>query len=327
MTGIGHNSSRRAFSLLETTIGMAILGIGLIMVAAIFPVALTQHRMSMDQSRAMNLVPQAVSMLHQRLNPDLLWYDASLLSEGYDSPWYAMPLSNIDAGGLWSFDPANTNSPAFPYDYMLSYTDAINSVPGLFQSTHQIYANDLLSDRMTPRDDLQANQTPNRVIWYGFYRQLGNGSKAYTAAVCKQRRDQSFVLQDLSAAGALVNPVAIPNQPQRFPVPWRVTATRIAGTNALYINSTLAGSITLAQLAPNGSKIMVRGVPDALSPKIPVPAGQVLTVSEALANGAVLVREDIGKIISDVDLWVFPPPVTGVSFGNDSPVLEWKVGI
>ncbi|MBX3395749.1 MAG: type II secretion system protein [Phycisphaerae bacterium] len=324
-----HNSARRAFSLLETTIGMAILGIGLIMVAALFPVALTQHRDSVDRARSLELVPQAVAMVHKRMNPDLLWYNAPLLSQGFDSPWNVMPLSNIDAAGRWSFDPANPNNSSFSagYDYMLNYTDAINGAP-LF-SVHQVYANDILSDREFPLSDRQANESANRLVWYGFHRKLATGANLYAAAICKQRRDQIFAMQDLSGASALVDPVPIADRPQRFPVPWRVTVSRVAGTNALYINnpSPAANSLTLADLAPVAAKIMVRGVPDSLPPTVPVPAGQVLTVSETLTNGTVLVRENIDKIVSDVDVWVFPPSMSGPGLSKEAPVLEWKVGL
>lgn len=324
-----HISARRAFSLLETTIGMAILGIGLIMVAALFPVALTQHRNSVDRARSLELVPQAVAMVHKRLNPDLLWYNAPLLSQGFDSPWNVMPLSNIDAGGRWSFDPANSNNSSFAagYDYMLNYTDAINGAPVF--SVHQVYANDLLSDREFPLNDRQANESANRLVWYGFHRKLATGANVYAVAICKQRRDQIFAMQDLSGGSAFVDPVLIADRPQRLPMPWRVTVSRVAGTNALFINnpSPSAGSFTLAELAPVGAKIMVRGVPDTIPPTVPVPAGQVLTISETLTNGTVLVRESLDKIISDVDVWVFPPSMSGLGLGKEAPVLDWKVGL
>lgn len=332
MTHDRNNSKRGAFSLLETTIGMAILGLGLIMVAAIFPVALTQHRDSMDSARALDLVPKAVAMLHKRVDPEMLWYDKNLLANGFDSPWYVMPLTNMDVAGYWCFDAANPTSSSLGRDYMLNYTDLLNDndLTDAFTpvSIQQIYANDLLSDRLTPANDQQANQSPSRVIWYGFNRKLANGATEFTAAICKQRRDQYFLMQDLSGTTPLVTPTAIAAAPQRFPVPWRVTVTRV-GANGLFINnpSPSATTFTLAQLAPVGATMMVRGVAETLPPTVPAPAGQILTVSEALANGEVLVREDLRYVVSDVDVWVFPPPASGSSFSNDSPVLEWKVGL
>ena len=67
-----------AISILETTIAIGILGVGMIMVAAVFPVALSQHRDTTDRVRADELLSKADSMLRSRLNEDVLWNDPTL---------------------------------------------------------------------------------------------------------------------------------------------------------------------------------------------------------------------------------------------------------
>ncbi len=322
-----HNNSttrRGGFSLLETTIGLAVMGIGLIMVAAIFPVALTQHRESIDQARAMDMIPQASAILRSKVRPELLWYDLNLLADGYDSPWYVMPMSNIEVAGTWSFNSAP--------DEMLIYTNQLNIdyVNGTapFSRLH-FDGVDILSDRIMPLNDRSANESPNRLVWTGFYRQLANGGQTYATAICKQRRDQTYLRQDLSQANPLIEPQPLdPSSvaPLRFPVPWRVTLALGAARGELLINNPTpaANSYTLAQLAPVGSKIMIRGVPDDVSRSTPVPSGRILTITETFPVGSVLVREDISDIISTFDVWVFPPPAVGTVLTNESPVLEWK---
>jgi len=72
--------------LLETIIALGILGVGMVMVAAMFPIALTEHRRSADTSRALEMVSKAEAMLHNRLDARLLWVDPNLLRFGIDSP-------------------------------------------------------------------------------------------------------------------------------------------------------------------------------------------------------------------------------------------------
>jgi prepilin-type N-terminal cleavage/methylation domain-containing protein len=64
---ICHRSSlrRRGFSFTEVMFAVIILGIGFIMVAAIFPVAIQQTRLTVDESAAASVARQATSVLEQ----------------------------------------------------------------------------------------------------------------------------------------------------------------------------------------------------------------------------------------------------------------------
>ena len=239
---IGH--LRRAVSLLETGIAVSILGIGLIMIAAIFPVALAQHRESADRAQALDMVSRSKAMLHNRLDTNRLWFDQSFLVSGNDSHWHLMPFANLEVGGTWVD--------------LTRYVALVNGRPaaslpiGSF-SELQLFGTDVLSDRIAPFNDRRAQEAPNRLIWYGFYRQLANGSKSFTAAVCKQRRNQSYFKQDLTVQFPTLNPTPLISEPQRFPIPWRVTVARFSAApyaNALYIPGL---SSMLPRLAPPGS--------------------------------------------------------------------------
>ncbi len=350
MTCLTHHPCRRAFSLLETTIGIAILGIGLIMVAAFFPVALTQHRSSIDQVRALELVPQASAAIHKRLRADWLWYDVNQLVNGYDSPFHVLPLVNLDVGGLWSFDISNPNNSALPVgrDYMLNHTDLLNSAPEF--SIHQIPAADFLSDRDVPRNDLRANEAANRMVWIGFYRQLANGSKSYAAAICKQRRNQQYFIQAIDPSlpenQRYVDPQAIVSHPQRLPVPWRVTVARVPGSQILAMNSTQGH---LADSAPRGSKSMIHGrYYTTVTQDYTFKPGRILTVTNTVIAGPNSIGVEILEPMWDIpdfsagnfgfDVWVIPPASNGalyddgigstgadwLSFEKETPVLEWK---
>ena len=315
---------RRGLSLLETTIALGILGVGMVMAAAMFPAALTEHRMSADTSRALEMVSKAEAMLHNRLDARLLGINEGLLRGGVDSPWNLLPFANINVGG-GLVDRS-------------SYADAINLWPPPEPSRLaelQLFGTDVLSDRVIPLTDAQAQSAPNRLMWHGFYRQLADGSKSFAVAVCKQRRGQQFFMQDFSATSPTLNPTAFVSLPQRFPVPWRVTVSRLPGTNDLFS----FGGVSLADLAPRGSKIMIQGgtAGDAL-PLPTVPTGRILTVIDFVAANQIRVLEDLSDIAANnpvdgsdnnfnFDVWIFPPAASGAGFGPDSPVLEWKVSL
>ena len=59
------------FSLLEMMIAIAVLGIGLVMVAAIFPVALDQHRRSADETLALQHAYQGRAIIRAKIEPTL----------------------------------------------------------------------------------------------------------------------------------------------------------------------------------------------------------------------------------------------------------------
>ena len=308
----------RGFSLLETTIAVGILGVGLIMVAAVFPAALTQHRMSVEQARAAELVSKAESLLNSRFNRTSLWVDPAVTNiVGLDSPWYLLPTMNISADmTVW--------------DSMAGYADAINGVTVSDPFNNPLnplvlFPPDILSDRLAPATDSDLMTLPNRAVWYGFYRREAAGTTTFVTAICKQRRNQIFVEQDLSAGipTAFANPTAYPANRRRLPVPWRVTVQYTGGN----IIANGAG-IGLAKLAPVGTKIMIHGAVYTAGSIPAMPAGRILTVSDSIDNFTVEVVGDFsGLPVAPVtfDVWVFPPSVENGDFGKESPLLDWKV--
>ncbi len=315
----------RAISLLETTIAIGILGIGLIMVAAVFPVALAQHRDSVYQARATQLASKAEAMLRNRLDPNALWSDPMLLQAGLDSPYLLIPVGNIHAGAGWELTGG------------LAYAAAVNGAPPGANDLRLLGA-DTLFDRFTPFNDADLQNAPNRLVWHGFYRRLANGAVHYAAAVSRQQRGQIFVKQMVTFPGFPALPTAqladIWADGYRFPVPWRVTVS-FDGAGRLSTNPTAPEG--LAELAPPGTKIMVHGAAYSITGLAvpPAPAGRILTVSDLLNRVTV---EFVGEVADlplaadgfSFDVWVFPPPVLGgdtndATFATEPPLIDWKV--
>jgi prepilin-type N-terminal cleavage/methylation domain-containing protein len=335
----GRRHARRGLSLLEMMIAMSILGIGLIMVAAIFPVALSQHRDSVYQARATELATKAEALLRSRVDSSLLWCDLNRLAAGLDSPWQLLPFRNLYAGGGWDWDALYTD-PQNPVRYAnlinLFNVDLADWRTGTINADRLIGA-DLLADRFTPLDDEDAGNEANRLVWYGFYRRRVNGTVHYAVAICRQQRNHRFARQDVELPDFQLAPTAALAGPwtdaRRFPVPWRVTVVYDGVVNRL---ASLSGAEGLAELAPVGSKVMVQGAtyggvwPDIWLEAVPGAAGRILTVSDVFNSVTVEIREDLSGLPGFFDIWVFPPPVisgdTGnVLFGKEPPVIDWKV--
>ncbi len=323
----------RAFSLLETSIAVSILGIGLIMVAAVFPVALSQHRGSVYQARATELASKAEAMLRSRMDSNQLCGDDRLSQNRLDSPWYLLAANNLVPGGGWSPIAAR------------NYADAINETfpyapnPSPCGNDLWLGESDILAESMPPWNDDHARQVAQRLVWTGFYRRLATGSVTYAAAICKQQRDQRFAMQSLTLSGQGGFRAESAGEYRRFPVPWRVQVRRYPESRILYNNPSPEG---LGELAPPGSKLMIHGVVYGEAPPLPaVPIGTILTVADVLDFTAVEMREDLSSLPGDdpgsnsdnnvsFDVWVFPPPVfsgdsANTTFGNESPVIDWKV--
>ncbi len=338
----------RALSLLELMIAVGILGVGLIMVAAIFPVAITQHKENIEHARAIELINKAKAVLHSRFDASQLWVNPNLPA-GQDSPWYTLPVANLEVG-------------ATTWDAMLvgglNYADRVNGVAGTGGLGGQPSGNyvagliivglDPLSDRlapnptMSPFTDSEFMEAPNRFAWIGFYRHLATGMVQFAAAICKQSRNDRFVQQNVFSAPGEAKATGVL---RRLPVPWRVTVGYNAPTNRLL--SLAVATEGIGELAPRGSKIVIAGWVYSNSPSVAVPTGRVLTVTSVYDNfnssgnanpnpKAIEVLENIGDLpdgsVATFDVWIFPPPVVGgnagnAAFGKDSPLVEWKMNL
>lgn len=371
MTLVRHNwvfnrgsSRRNGFSLLETSVAVSILGVGLIMVAAVFPVALTQHRNNVDQSRALQCATLGESLLRSTLDPDSL-YVPPTVSSTEDSAWYLLPSPNLFIGANditngvnnWDYMEQTVGATDKYYANLINgnllavdpknidTTSGFGRYGNVTRST-ALEATDILGDRVVPfttnhpdspyMDD-EMLDTPNRMVWYGFYRRLATGSIQYAVAVCKQRRHQMFAEQDLTVVDPFTNPDSL--RARRLPVPWRVRVACWPGRNVIW--NAGAGK-PLSKLAPVGSKLMVQGtVGGTVPPFAPVPAGKLLTVSDYVDDDRIEVMEDLSDLPAHdgsdplnvvwFDIWVFPPAVAGNvtpegdEFEKDSPLIEWKL--
>lgn len=355
---------RAAFSLLETTIAVGILGIGLILVAAIFPAALTQHRESTDQARAIETIAKAQALIGAKVETGNLWVHTDYLPGGLlahrDSPWYLLPTVNLRVGNdCWDVMVQGTGVNAG------LFANFANGAPVGAGNTWNLHGLDILSDRVapftlfnsgssctstgdgllspagSPFTDAELMEAPNRQVWYGFYRRLATGSFEFAAAACKQRKNQIFAEQDATVSTFTSN-LSVYATNRRLPVPWRVLVSWEGGnvlTNALSVQPAPPNGIGLAELAPVGTKLIVRGGVDIV-PSVPIPppigAGVVLTVSDIIDNYTVeFVGDSSGLLLRDplpagppqvfFDVWVFPPSVETGGFGRVSPLLDWRV--
>jgi len=354
LRGIGalpiRRRARRAFSLLETGIAVSILGIGLIMIAAVFPVALSQHRNSLDRERAFNLRSKAETVLRNRVNPAALPGFAQ-----QDSFMNLLPFENAVVNGNWIrlFNHAATISQA-NYD---PFFDP-NADPPAPTIAPLFTRADILEDPIGPfpLNDNELNEAPNNMAWYGFYQRLPSGLVGYAVAIAKQRKNQVFYPQKivppspgnfLAFQNALRNPTAAESTKLRLPVPWRVTVAwgldTVTGRQLLYNLGDNNNGEPLSELAPIGAKIMIHGQvwADAL-PLPSVPVGRILTVTDVVNINAVEVAEDLSGVarLNDpadngdnnvfFDVWIIPPAINNIdasgnaTFAGDPPVIDWK---
>ncbi len=328
-------------------VAVGILGVGLIMVASIFPVAMSQHRDAVEGSSTLSLAHRAQALMETRFDPTInapqgLWRPVTLgvLTPGTDSPWMALPGPALLAGGSW------TNSQG--YYNTINYLPPPGSVgPVLSNNGRHLGPQDILSDARAPLTDAQAEESAFRLEWFGFYRQFANSQVQFAAAVCRQKRTDTFASQELNdlstTAGGRVAAFTIPTVDpnnllaapiiSRLPLPWRVTVAVAASGSRRLSNAfpeNVSPGVALATLAPVGSKILLTGWTYGSAPGPIMPSGRVLTVTaasgyeiEVLEDTSDLPQYNTGTGEWSFDVWVFPPVFNAGGFARKSPVLDW----
>ena len=350
------------------------------MVAAVFPVAITEHRQSTEKARAFEVFSKAAAMIPAKINTADLWvhpdYMPGGLLVGQDSPWYLLPTPNLARDNdCWD---AMVQTDAIGSNYYANWINGTGAVPSAspfppvplgFGNELAILGLDFLSDEAapftnfrngspcmsagvgilspsaSPFTDSELMAVPNRLIWYGFYRRLAAGNIQFAAAVCKQRRRQFYAEQDVARA-SFTSDLAFFRTDRRIPVPWRLLVGWDGGnviSNGPIVTPAPPTGVKLAELAPIGSKLFVRGGVSVISPVDPivppVRAGTVLTVSDIIDDYSVEVVGDTSGLVAfdpDVlispgppfyafDIWVFPPAYEAGFLGRQTPVVDWRV--
>ncbi|MFO0972119.1 MAG: hypothetical protein U1A27_01595 [Phycisphaerae bacterium] len=349
---------RRAFSLQEVLISVGVLGVGLVLVAAVFPAALFEHRVGVEGATALSLARRADALMGGKITPAVLWRPAStgVMPAGEDGPWSVLPALNLIPNELLAAPPPGPGQwfiPAVtltvPAGVAPAYGNYINTLawpvafgsPAWVDNPLALGAADIISDVRLPPDDLVAEEASFRLVWTGFYRELASGAIEHAAALCRQVRGETYAAQALptdttAAATPFLMPLVDPALPVRMPLPWRVTVAHVPGTQVLTNDPAGSGPawVPLSSLAPLGAKFILTGLVNGAAPLPVVPSGRVLTVSDVnvvvtgLANDIrcnVQVVEDLSDIESShsFDLWIFPPTYTAAGFGKRSPVVDW----
>lgn len=325
----------QAFSLVEVMIAVGILAIGLVMIATVFPVALSQHRDSTDGAAAVSFAESAKAIVRSRmLASDLQSLNApgqrlqTIVESSRlfrpsqnpgpfqgQSPWLAFHVPNILWGG--AFDTSNTA------DTM--YGDRISNpqltLPFIVKNGVFFRRGDTLSDlNSPPPNDAAANQVPGRLVWYPFYHEQPHTHQIeFAVAITRQIQNQTFAPQNLPVlvAGAPIQnafhqPTGLGNNPfntvVRFPIPWRISVA-LRGTpkvldNVFSVSIGGSSSLNLGVLAPPGTKLMVTGWTDFIGPgpapsaRPDAPAGRILTVLNVDPTNSrrVIVAEDTSDL-------------------------------
>ncbi len=332
----GRSPARTAFSLQEVMVAVGILGIGLILVASVFPVALSQHREAVEGAQTLTLAHRAQTVMETRVNRNLplpagaaglLWQPSAngSLVAGDNNPWFVLPDANIDVvTGNWI--PLGG-----PGGYQCLLNNLFLPLPPLGspqRCENPLFwgADDETTDARLPVNDLEASERPYRLAWTGFYRELTDGRIQFAAAVCRQKRADAFVAQNLGdLSTAFSSPTVDSSLVCRMPLPWRITAVYSGGRTLSAPTLPVVPPTVFGELMPAGSKVVIMGTVYGPAPQPAIPVGRPLTVSKSAA-GEVDVLENISDLPGapyTLDLWVFPPPYAGGQFGAKSPVLDW----
>lgn len=329
-------------------IAIGLLGVGLVMVAAVFPVALSQHRETTEAAAIVTMSHTGRSLFETRVDESRLWRPVTtgVLPAGEDGPWMMLPFLNLVTDGSGAGTPGTWDTTGYAIAYAQGANAVFNTLGAVTTQSVSLFFGpaDVLSDGRQPvavatlSADGVAELTATRYVWYGFYRETAAGVIDRAVAVCRQVRGQEFAEQDQSAGFPAWrdNPIQSAGIRRRLPVPWRVSVTNQfnIATGDYYL--VCGGTDNLGNLAPVGGEILIAGWSNS-GTGLPNPAGRVITVNDAIdadGNGyAEWIRADnIADIPTNVafDIWIFPPafapdgrPGGMVRDQARSPALEW----
>ncbi|HUW83010.1 MAG TPA: prepilin-type N-terminal cleavage/methylation domain-containing protein [Phycisphaerae bacterium] len=320
------------FSLLEMMIAIAVLGIGLVMVAAIFPVALDLHRRSADETLALQHAYQARAIIRAKIAPTLTDPTNTLLPHNTKGQFFVVPFQSLPQGFPLGEDPNKPINPKLtPVDFLndINYAASLNG--GLNPTIALRVWSDLCGPPKqfadvaeVPREDLKERP---RYVWYAFYRYNNPSGDlsdvTWFVAVCRVTGG-TYVPDPAAPAGT---------RDSQLPLPWRIG-----------LNTSSRGPQLLAASSPNPLEMPLppRDPPWPATPLVvrgsrlfSQQTGQLYTVvrtlrvdstnrlvPEGLAPTFLELREQVSKDErASGAYWIFPPP-TGES---ESPYVAGLV--
>jgi type II secretory pathway pseudopilin PulG len=267
---------------LELMIAIGVLGIGLIMVAAIFPVALDQHRRTTDETLASDAARRAQAAIL-----------AKGLNAGTNQPFcYAVPFNNEPDPTAFRTYIAGLNQPG--------------SVTTVFDLPDVLYPYD--------PDSIVRDLRPC-YVWLAFVRPT-QGVQQYTVFVCKRAPAQRFALQEMTARqkGDLdLEPSA---SDVEYPAPWNipVEVRNVPPDRGFqFVGKIEKGKnnqdkLTFSQLIRPASKLLSQST------------GRLYTVITARdTDYTITTLEEPSGEPTAPNLWVIPGPVSPLQRASDEP--------
>jgi len=321
---------RRAFSLLEIMIAIGILGIGLVMVAAIFPVALDQHRRSTDDVMGNLVAANAEAYLGGLAKPAELLGGALV---------HAYPFVTLDATAT-RFDLGGANGYIDEINGKLGGIRGSGSPPSWisFATRDIIYPVPSEARIPLPASFTALLDEQTRYVWLAFAR--GGGAttgNAYIVFVCRRRPGQQFARQNLSQLSSSKSVEPLIGGDLSLPVPWQFDVETVPDPS----DSTKR----LKQFVSPQTQTFAALVPDNTLP------GGPQSVSALIQPGSLLISQQTGSLytVTTVDntapatisvlestevelppgspfaVWFVPSAVTWVST-NPKPLVTFQRG-
>lgn len=239
---VRHRRMRRAFSLAEIMIAIGILGIGMLMVAATFPVGLDQSRIVTEQSIAPNVANEAFARLELMLDePDSfkrvgVWPPAAALTDSFrQSLRRAVPTgaSAVLRNSLLNGGAAGAEAPfnvwlAAPYaDGSVPIgglgTRFYPSVPGQCRVGTTPWVYDWRIPRVSTTPGTAPELTDPAYSWSALYRRPSDTSVQFVVFV--NRRSTRWPVMAAPGANSSGNTIVLPLV---GPPPYGVTAPAIS---------------------------------------------------------------------------------------------------